>query len=43
MDSIFAFFLVLSLIGGLLAGLLGEGHKVKPSRNIFSFFFFDRY
>lgn len=44
MDSVIGFFLVFAVIGGLVAGIIGPVvHKVKPSRNIFTFLFFDRY
>jgi|AACY02.5.fsa_nt_gi hypothetical protein len=44
MDSVIGFFLVFAVISGVIGGIMGSvSHKVKPSRNIFTFFFFDRY
>jgi hypothetical protein len=44
MDSFFAFFLVFSIIGGVISAFSKQNCRlVKPSRNLFSFLFFDRY
>lgn len=44
MDNTLVFFLIVAIVGGLVSGLLGgTSNKVQPSKNIFSFFFFDRY
>lgn len=44
MDTFIAFFIAISLIGGCIAGCSKKNSiLVRPSRNIFTFFFHDRY